>query len=217
MFTDEQKRMLDAPLVSDKVKSRQGLSYIEGWHAIAEANRIFGFDGWVRETVLMQETNRELLELSERGQKYEQWRVGYMAKVRITAGGVVREGVGFGIGISKPDSLSNAIESACKEAETDAMKRAMMTFGNPFGLALYDKDKKNVVDPDPLEHTEQAKRIIASAMKGCGVPHDKMAGLFKHWLGELGITEFEDTSVAQRKEFIESIQSGKYTPQKAEA
>ena len=26
------------------------LSYIEGWHAIAEANRLFGFDGWTRTT-----------------------------------------------------------------------------------------------------------------------------------------------------------------------
>ena len=26
-------------------------SYIEGWYAISEANRIFGFDGWNRETL----------------------------------------------------------------------------------------------------------------------------------------------------------------------
>ena len=26
------------------------LSYLEGWYAISEANRIFGFDGWSRET-----------------------------------------------------------------------------------------------------------------------------------------------------------------------
>ena len=26
------------------------LSYLEGWYAISEANRIFGFDGWNRET-----------------------------------------------------------------------------------------------------------------------------------------------------------------------
>ena len=33
-----------------------------------------------------------------------------------------------------------------KEAETDARKRALMTFGNPFGLALYDKTQANVAD-----------------------------------------------------------------------
>ena len=26
------------------------LTYLEGWYAISEANRIFGFDGWSRET-----------------------------------------------------------------------------------------------------------------------------------------------------------------------
>ncbi len=37
-----------------------------------------------------------------------------------------------------------ARESALKEAETDAMKRALTTFGNPFGLALYDKEQLGV-------------------------------------------------------------------------
>ncbi len=37
-----------------------------------------------------------------------------------------------------------AHESALKEAETDAMKRALMTFGNPFGLALHDKAQRQV-------------------------------------------------------------------------
>ncbi len=31
-----------------------------------------------------------------------------------------------------------------KAAETDAMKRALATFGNPFGLALYDKTQAGV-------------------------------------------------------------------------
>ena len=29
----------------------RALSYLEGWYAISEANRIFGFDGWSRETI----------------------------------------------------------------------------------------------------------------------------------------------------------------------
>ncbi|MEB3360517.1 MAG: Rad52/Rad22 family DNA repair protein [Synechococcaceae cyanobacterium] len=40
--------------------------------------------------------------------------------------------------------LDQAHESALKEAETDAMKRALMTFGNPFGLALHDKAQRQV-------------------------------------------------------------------------
>ena len=148
MFTPEQIKQLEAPLDRSNVKAReQGgrqVSYIEGWHTIAEANRIFGFGSWTRETTLLQETNRDLVELKGRDGPYHQWRVGYMAKVRITVGDVVREGIGFGSGMSKPEALGDAVESAVKEAETDAMKRALMTFGNPFGLALYDKTQANV-------------------------------------------------------------------------
>ena len=36
---------------------------------------------------------------------------------------------------------------ALKAAETDATKRALATFGNPFGLALYDKDQARVTKP----------------------------------------------------------------------
>jgi len=55
---------------------------------------------------------------------------------------VIREGCGAGHGIDV--DLGQAHESALKEAETDAMKRALMTFGNPFGLALYDKQQRQV-------------------------------------------------------------------------
>src|SRR5690606_28631012 len=116
------------------------LSYIEGWHAIAEANRIFGFDGWQRETIDMREVRPPEQVKSARGATT--WRVGFIAKVRVTVGSIVREGTGYGSG-ALPD-LGEAYESAVKEAETDAMKRALMTFGNPFGLALYDKERANV-------------------------------------------------------------------------
>lgn len=138
-FTPEQNAELDAPLSSHKVKKRKQagfeLSYIEGWQAISEANRIFGFDGWNRETVLLEQCG-EPREVNDKA------RVAYLAKVRVTVGDVVREGIGYGSGIAK--DLGDAFESAIKEAETDAMKRALMTFGNPFGLALYDKEQTNV-------------------------------------------------------------------------
>ncbi len=153
MFNDQQIEKLSAPLDKSVVKEReQGgkkLSYVEAWHAIAEANRIFGFDGWNRETVTLTQTNCDLVELKGGNGPYKQWRVGYIAKVRITARGTIREGTGYGSGMAKPEALGDAIESAVKEAESDAMKRALMTFGNPFGLALYDKEKANVADPPP--------------------------------------------------------------------
>lgn len=153
-FTDEQVEHLSAPLDRARVKAReQGgrqVSYIEGWHAIAEANRIFGFDGWSRVTLRLEETNRDLVELTGSRGPYKQWRVGYLAVVQVTVGGLMRQGTGFGTGMAKPEALGEAIESAAKEAETDAMKRALMTFGNPFGLALYDKEQTNVQTmPEP--------------------------------------------------------------------
>lgn len=143
MFTPDQITALSAPLNKANVATRsqagRELSYIEGWHAIAEANRIFGFGEWDRETV-------ELRQLGEPRMVGDKARVGYACRVRITvrAGDrtIVREGCGFGSGIDK--DVDQAHESALKEAETDAMKRALMTFGNPFGLALYDKTQANV-------------------------------------------------------------------------
>lgn len=168
-FTAEQNAALSGPLDKTKVKERsqagRQLSYIEAWHAIAEANRIFGYDMWDRETVTLTETNRDLVDVKAKdGSTYQQWRVGYMAKVKVTAytttgGRIVREGSGFGSGMSKPEAIGEAVESAVKEAESDAMKRALMTFGNPFGLALYDKTQANVVDPDANRlHAAEAKR-----------------------------------------------------------
>lgn len=137
---------LNAPLdrshVAQRDKGGQKLSYVEGWHVIAEANRIFGFDGWTRELVELIENTQPTT--NQKGNVV----VSFRAKVRITAAGTVREGIGFGSGIAR--DIHDAYESAVKEAETDAMKRAFVTFGNPFGLALYDKTQANVADgPSP--------------------------------------------------------------------
>lgn len=152
MFSPEQKAQLGAPLNRNHVRSRsqggRGVSYIEGWRAIDEANRIFGFDGWTRETMEIKCVSEREREIGQ--QKKPGWGVSYIAKVKVVAFAgdtiVTREGVGAGHGIDV--DLGQAHESAIKEAETDAMKRALMTFGNPFGLALYDKDQTNVADLD---------------------------------------------------------------------
>ncbi|QPN64018.1 RAD52 family DNA repair protein [Synechococcus sp. CBW1004] len=148
-FSPEQVAALAAPLDRANVRQReQGrgkVAYLEGWQLIAEANRIFGFDGWQRQTIAVR-----CVAQGERTIGREQrsgWGVTYTARVRVTvtAGGLpplVREGTGAGHGIDT--DLGQAHESAIKEAETDAMKRALMTFGNPFGLALYDKQQREV-------------------------------------------------------------------------
>lgn len=143
-FTPQQVEALNAKLDAKHVKQRsqagRSLSYVEGWHAIAEANRIFGHDGWCSYT-------DDLRQLGDPREIDGKWRVAWMAKVRIVVGTVVREGVGYGSGIDR--DLGSAHESAIKEAETDARKRGLMTFGWPFGLALYDKAQEHV-DKEPL-------------------------------------------------------------------
>ena len=161
MFSPEQLAALAAPLDRAKVRQReQGrskVSYLEGWQVIAEANRIFGFDGWQRETMAVQCVAERERTLGSSGRSG--WGVTYTARVRITVGDgtghlVIREGSGAGHGIDA--DLGLAHESALKEAETDAMKRALMTFGNPFGLALYDKQQREVTRSASEQSQSQA-------------------------------------------------------------
>ena len=53
-FSDHQMRALSRSVPKQYVRSRvregKELSYVEGWYVLAQANRIFGFDGWDRET-----------------------------------------------------------------------------------------------------------------------------------------------------------------------
>jgi hypothetical protein len=144
-FSPEQVRQLRAKLKAKHVKTRQAegalLHYVEGWHAIAEANRIFGFDAWDRRTISSRCVH------SERSGRTHF--AAYVAKVRVSvrAGDIVivREGSGMGEGAAP--TPGKAHELALKGAETDGTKRALATFGNPFGLALYDREQAGVGKP----------------------------------------------------------------------
>ena len=156
MFSPQINNALSAPLdravVKERTQSGRSFSYIEGWYAIGEANRIFGFDGWHRETVDIRCVNERPRKIGRDGR--DGWAVSYVVRVRVIVGDVIRDGMGRGHGIDADCGLAH--ESAIKEAETDAMKRALMTFGNPFGLALYDKEQRQVVDtpPEKLQPTD---------------------------------------------------------------
>lgn len=133
--------------------------YIEGWHAIAEANEVFGHGGWSYRIEALDEAMRELVWLEARGEKYQQWRVCHVCRVVVTVGDVSRHDIGTGQGQAKLNSLGDAIDSSAKESVTDALKRALRSFGWRFGLALYDKTKEHVgVDPDPDEAQKPVRR-----------------------------------------------------------
>jgi DNA recombination protein Rad52 len=127
------RRDLNNKVVRTREADGRQLSYLEGWFVISEANRIFGFDGWSRETL----DSRCVLARENRGS----FLAVYIARVRVTVqangASVVREG--HGSGESRGMSAGAVHDVAVKAAETDATKRALATFGKPFGLELYRK------------------------------------------------------------------------------
>lgn len=162
-FTEQQQQMLDGKLEPAAVKSRRGsdgktVSYVEGWYVLDMANEIFGFGNWDLETVSVQREHEPVLVTPESDDRDQRPKrpftvVTYSAKVRLTvhsADGtrkIVRERSGAHRGFAP--TAGEAIENTIKAAETDATKRAFITFGNVFGLALYDKSLKNVGENAP--------------------------------------------------------------------
>jgi hypothetical protein len=160
-FSARQTLALRRNLDHRKVRTRElhgrELSYIEGWYAISEANRIFGFDGWSRETI----ESKCVLARENRGT----FLAVYIARVRITvhADGatVIREGHGTGEG--RGTSPGEVHDIALKAAETDGTKRALATFGKPFGLALYGSGKTGpsprISAPEPRPANQGQRQV----------------------------------------------------------
>ena len=158
MFTDQQTKALASPLSTHDVDSRDGpgrqkLDYVSHEHVVRTANEIFGYGGWSRETLDMVETG-VVEKPPKEGRTSPTFVAHYRAKVRVTvyAGEsgdrkIIREGWG---GCSMEATLlTDAVENGIKGAETDAMKRAFLTFGDQFGLALYDKKREHVTSEPP--------------------------------------------------------------------
>lgn len=131
------------------------LHYLEGWHVVAEANRIFGFDAWDRETVAS--------ECVWRTQVDQQFAAAYLTRVRVRVrageAAILREGIGSREAIAP--TPGQAHERASKAAETDATKRALSTFGNSFGLSLYrDKTEPPKWQRPALQHVGGAAQKV---------------------------------------------------------
>jgi hypothetical protein len=159
MFKEEQLRQLKGAVTRRDVRERRvasmTLHYLEGWKVVTEANRIFGFEGWDRETVASEYVWRTQVEHG--------FAAAYLTRVRVRvrAGDqvVVREGLGSGKAIAATPGQAHERDS--KAAETDATKRALSTFGNRFGLSLYGERKKRETEA-PQELGEAAARVVRS-------------------------------------------------------
>lgn len=162
MDIDNARRELAKPLdrkhVKPAPKGKFG-DYIEGWHAIAEANAIFGRFEWSY-TV-------DRLECVTFYESEGRFHAAYMSVVTCTAHATSRQDVGFGHG--HHPKTGDAHEGAAKEAVTDALKRCLRTFGDRFGLALYDKQQRNVRD---VEADQQAARKMLDDIAGAETLQD---------------------------------------------
>ncbi|MCT7471019.1 Rad52/Rad22 family DNA repair protein [Aliarcobacter cryaerophilus] len=142
MFDKKQLDILNQELDSSRIKTREkgniSIFYIEGYQVIETANKIFGFGNWSYSISKLEHVSQE----QNQNQNHV---ICYKAIVQVLIHSenhtqdVSREDVGFGTGVAK--TQADAHEGAAKEAVTDALKRAMRSFGNQFGNSLYDKSR----------------------------------------------------------------------------
>ncbi len=138
--TEALAQPLDPQLISQR-KGRAGrkFDYIEGHTAIDQANRIFGFGGWGYELV-GDVTLRPIEQTDSRTGEVTRT-AAYSAVVRVTVPGAPsRTDVGFQpVAADTPEDH----ETAFKGAVTDALKRALRSFGDRFGNGLYGDPPSN--------------------------------------------------------------------------
>ena len=110
-----------------RIKHRQGpnnrsLSYLETWDVITTANTLFGFAGWSRETVMLEQLHPPVLVADEASPERRLVVCAYWAKTRLTVHAghytIVREGCRAARGFAK--TAGEAMENALKGAESDA-------------------------------------------------------------------------------------------------
>lgn len=171
---------LNEELNPKSIKQREGsfgskLDYLPGHKAEDNANRVFDYK--------IHKKTIEMDKLFERSYQKEIWEkekptgkfkdmfeVAYKAKVQATAlidgEWIVREGTGAGNGQS--GNLFDCYELAIKEAETDAMRRALKSFGKQFGLELYDKDADlNATDFERAAKADDYLQDVIEQLRVC--------------------------------------------------
>lgn len=179
VFSQEQLDLLTADLDPRLVSERKGggnstLSYIEGHHAIDQANRIFGYGNWaykplsIEAKVIHDPLTGEAvgvmyeatIELTVRGcvapivevgtQPVASWNVVDVALSRRKKDDKERELEQWEI-VNARRTIVDAHEMAKKGGVTDGLKRCLRTFGTQFGNALYGDGPVDFTPAGPIE------------------------------------------------------------------
>ncbi len=155
---------LNKSLSKKDIKQRQGgggkmLDYLEGWWVKQNANRIFGIGNWSYEALW--ETMKHVeLPKNRKGKDSGLYTIFVKLTVKIDGKDIVRTDIG-----STQYHGADNKEMAIKGSVTDALKRCFASFGEQFGLLLYDKDspaqKQNVVAPSQAYNPPNQKELMA--------------------------------------------------------
>ena len=129
---------LDRQLGPEYLSSRPGpgnkkVHYITAEKIIQLANEVFGFNGWSSSIQNIQ------VDFVEESQSKGTVSMGLSVIVRVTLrDGTFHEDIGYG-SIENCRGKAAAFEKAKKEGTTDALKRALRSFGNVLGNCIYNK------------------------------------------------------------------------------
>lgn len=171
-LTDSQVEALNQPVPKGSLLKRKGggnkeFAYVDPRYVIAQLNRIFGYDGWSRETldcemIRDEQTSVETYENNQRVTKGG-FCITAKATVRLTIHlraedgsehKLVRDGVGVSASAEvdkQGQSKGDLMERTIKAAETDALKRAAKTLGKVFGLNIKESDQIDEIPVTPAD------------------------------------------------------------------
>ncbi|MYC02426.1 MAG: hypothetical protein F4X58_10950 [Chloroflexi bacterium] len=164
--TEALAQPLDPQLVSQR-KGRGGrkFDYIEGHTAIDQANKIFGFGSWGYE--LVGDVTLRTIEQTDSRTGEVTRSVAYSALVKVSVPGApARTDVGF-----QPvtDDSAEGHETAYKGCVTDALKRALRSFGDRFGNGLYG-DPPSTARHERAPEPDSRPRPEPAAERGTAQP-----------------------------------------------
>lgn len=163
-LTQEQLSTLMSPLWANRVKQRQGFSYLEAFDVKATLIRVFGFGGFSAEVI-----DSKILDIRDDGRQgtkrgSDEPKTPYVmaqATVRLTIHPQV-EGdqpavyTETAVGTNDGYTIGDVADNAIKSAASDALKRCATYLGTQFGLGLYDNGSlaevvQVVYGPDQFE------------------------------------------------------------------